>query len=75
MASALAREAGLHPSQLYKWRHQLCARQGAAAGFCAGADHQRNSGAPIAGASWRDVIFVNPEDATPESFISTMPNR
>ena len=25
--SVLAREAGLHPSQLYKWRHQLCARQ------------------------------------------------
>ena len=31
--SALAREAGLHPSQLYKWRRQLCARQGAASGF------------------------------------------
>jgi len=23
----------------------------------------------------KDVIFVNPEDATPESFISAMPNR
>ena len=31
--SALAREAGLHPSQLYKWRRQLCARQGAALRF------------------------------------------
>jgi transposase len=31
--SALAREAGLHPSQLYKWRRQLCARQGAASRF------------------------------------------
>jgi transposase len=30
---ALAREAGLHPTQLYKWRRQLCARQGAAPGF------------------------------------------
>jgi transposase len=29
---ALAREAGLHPTQLYKWRRQLCARQ-AAPGF------------------------------------------
>jgi transposase len=33
VVSALAREAGLHPSQLYKWRRQLCARQGAASGF------------------------------------------
>jgi transposase len=24
--SALAREAGLHPTQLYRWRRQLCAR-------------------------------------------------
>src|SRR5215467_476275 len=33
VVSALAREAGLHPSQLYKWRRQLCARLGAASGF------------------------------------------
>ena len=33
VVSALAREAGLHPSQLYKWRRQLCAQQGAASGF------------------------------------------
>ncbi len=33
VVSALAREAGLHPSQLYKWRRQLCARQGTASGF------------------------------------------
>ncbi|HKD29881.1 MAG TPA: transposase [Xanthobacteraceae bacterium] len=31
--SALAREAGLHPTQLYRWRRQLCARQEAAPGF------------------------------------------
>jgi transposase len=31
--SALAREAGLHPTQLYKWRRQLCARQGTASRF------------------------------------------
>ena len=31
--SALAREAGLHPTQLYKWRRQLCARQEAAPRF------------------------------------------
>jgi transposase len=33
VVSALAREAGLHPSQLYKWRRQLCARQGSASRF------------------------------------------
>jgi len=33
VVSALAREAGLHPGQLYKWRRQLCTRQGAASGF------------------------------------------
>lgn len=31
--SALAREAGLNPSQLYKWRRQPCTRQGAVSGF------------------------------------------
>jgi transposase len=31
--SALARDAGLHPSQLYQWRRQLCARQEASPGF------------------------------------------
>jgi transposase len=31
--SALAREAGLHPTQLYRWRRQLCARHDAAPGF------------------------------------------
>ena len=33
VVSALAREAGVHPSQLYKWRRQLCVRQGAASRF------------------------------------------
>ena len=33
--SALAREAGIHPSQLYGWRRQLCAGGGAPAGFAA----------------------------------------
>jgi transposase len=31
--SVLAREARLHPTQLYRWRRQLCTRQGAAPGF------------------------------------------
>ena len=33
VVSALAREARLHPSQLYKWRRQLCARQEAVPRF------------------------------------------
>jgi transposase len=33
--SALARAAGMHPSQLYGWRRQLCARSNAAPGFLA----------------------------------------
>jgi len=33
--SAVARGAGIHPSQLYGWRRQLCARPGAAPGFAA----------------------------------------
>ena len=30
VVSALAREAGVHPSQLYAWRRALCARRGPA---------------------------------------------
>src|ERR1700758_2172027 len=33
--SALARGAGIHPSQLYGWRRQLCAERGASPGFAA----------------------------------------
>jgi transposase len=33
VVSAVAREAGLHPSQLYKWRRQRCLRQSVAPGF------------------------------------------
>jgi transposase len=33
VVSALAREAGIHPSQLYGWRRKLCARRGVAPGF------------------------------------------
>ena len=35
VVSALAREAGIHPSQLYGWRRQLCARPHAAPAFAA----------------------------------------
>jgi transposase len=33
VVSVLAREAGLPPSQLYKWRRQLCSRQSVAPDF------------------------------------------
>lgn len=33
--STLAREAGIHPSQLYGWRRQLCGLGGAPASFAA----------------------------------------
>ena len=33
--SAVARAAGIHPSQLYGWRRQLCSRRKITAGFAA----------------------------------------
>jgi transposase len=35
VASAVAREAGIHASQLYRWRQELCGPGRAAAGFAA----------------------------------------
>jgi transposase len=35
VVSAIAREAGVHPSQLYGWRRQLCARPQSAPVFAA----------------------------------------
>jgi transposase len=35
VASAVARAAGIHASQLYRWRHELCGRAGAAPAFAA----------------------------------------
>jgi transposase len=35
VVSALARAAGIHPSQLYGWRRELCAQPGAPADFAA----------------------------------------
>jgi transposase len=34
-ASAVAREAGIHVSQLFRWRQELCERSGGTAGFAA----------------------------------------
>jgi transposase len=35
VASAVAREAGIHASQLYRWRQELCSPARAATGFAA----------------------------------------
>jgi transposase len=35
VASAVAREAGIHASQLYRWRQELCGSAGAAPEFAA----------------------------------------
>jgi transposase len=35
VASAVAREAGIHASQLYRWRQELCGAARAAPGFAA----------------------------------------
>ena len=62
VVSALAREVGLHPSQLYKWRRQLCARRGAASRFAAvqivGETAARGLPAPVG------VIEIELADAT-----------
>ena len=57
--SAVAREAGIHPSQLYGWRRQLCPRPEPAAKFAAVriAAEPSPAGAPAAGAI--EVEFVN----------------
>jgi transposase len=58
--SAVAREAGIHPSQLYGWRRQLCARPQAAADF---AEVRITAGpapsAMPAGAGTIEVEFAN----------------
>lgn len=52
--SALARAAGMHPSQLYGWRRQLCARSSAAAGFMA----VRVAAEPVEGVPGPGVIEI-----------------
>ncbi len=55
--SALAREAGIHASQLYGWRRQLCARRGAPAGFAA-VRVAPDPGPPIATAGMIEIEFA-----------------
>src|SRR6202790_1516410 len=50
--SALARAAGMHPSQLYGWRRQLCSRANAVPSFTAvrvGAEPASMAGMPGSG--------------------------
>ncbi len=56
--SVVAREAGIHPSQLYGWRRRLCARPPATADFTAVriALEPTSIGAPVAGMI--DIEFV-----------------
>jgi transposase len=50
-ASAVAREAGIHVSQLFRWRQQLCARVPSAPGFAAvTVAAERPLGGPVAAA-------------------------
>jgi len=62
VVSALAREAGLHPSQLYGWRRKLCARREAVADFASvqivGEPAARGLPAPVG------VIEIELADAT-----------
>jgi transposase len=57
--SAVAREAGISPSQLYGWRRQLCARPEAAAAFAAVriAAEPGPIGVPVAGTI--DIEFAS----------------
>jgi transposase len=57
--SAVAREAGIHPSQLYGWRRQLCPRPEAAAKFAAVRIAAEPSPAGVPGAGAIEVEFVN----------------
>ena len=56
VASEVARAAGIHTSQLFRWRQQLCERTQIPAAFNRGSDHPGDrSGIPaIAGAGRRD---------------------
>jgi transposase len=56
--SAVARAAGLHPSQLYGWRRQLCARRPAPAAFAAVRIAPEPSSAGFPGAGEIEIEFA-----------------
>ena len=57
--AVVAREAGIHPSQLYGWRRQLCARQQAASGFAAVRIEPVTSSAALPGSVLVEVEFAS----------------
>ncbi len=57
--SAVAREAGIHPSQLYGWRRQLCPRPRPAAGFAAVRIAAEPASASLPAAGIIDVEFAS----------------
>jgi len=57
--SAVARQAGIHPSQLYGWRRQLCARAQPAANFAAVRIAAEPAPNGIPGSGTIEVEFAN----------------
>jgi transposase len=57
--SAVAREAGIHPSQLYGWRRQLCVRQQARSGFAAVRIAPNTASAELPGPATIDIEFAS----------------
>src|SRR5258708_11176169 len=55
--AAVSREAGIHPSQLYGWRRQLC-RRGAAADFAAVQIRPSAGSAELPGMARIDIEFA-----------------
>lgn len=57
--SAVARSAGIHPSQLYGWRRQLCARANAAPGFAAVRVAAEPASVALPGAGLIEIEFAD----------------
>jgi transposase len=57
--SAVARQAGIHPSQLYGWRRQLCAHPQPPAEFAAVRIAARPAPSEMPGAGTIEVEFAN----------------
>jgi transposase len=57
--SAVARAAGMHPSQLYGWRRQLCARSNVAPGFAAVRVTGEPASMALSGAGQIDIEFAS----------------
>jgi transposase len=57
--SAVAREAGIHPSQLYGWRRQLCQRRQPATSFAAVRIASETALAALPAAGLIELEFAN----------------